>query len=213
MGGEQDIRKMGGLGKHMPITRATFLIGCLAISGIPGLSGFFSKDEILANVFVHSPVLYVLGIIAAMMTAFYMFRLYFSIFWGKHQAHDPHHSEGTFTMKLPLILLMLCTLGAGFLPFSSWIFQGDSHGVSHINWKFSVVPLSLSTLGILIAAYFFRNHSTRVADTQKLMGGIYTTSKNKFYIDEIYLWITQRLLFPLVGKPAAWFDKNIIDFV
>ena len=76
---------------------------------------------------------------------------------------------------------------------------------------FSLVPLSLSTLGILIAAYFFRKPSSRIADTQKWMGGIYTTSKNKFYIDEIYWWITQRVLFPLVGKPAAWFDKNIID--
>ena len=82
MGGEQDIRKMGGLGKKMRITQITFLIGCLAIAGIPGFSGFFSKDEILADAFAHSPVLWVLGVIAAMMTAFYMFRLYMLTFTG-----------------------------------------------------------------------------------------------------------------------------------
>src|SRR5690606_17340519 len=76
MGGDQDIRNMGGLGKKMPITKNTFLIGCLAIAGIPGFSGFFSKDEILANAFVQYPIVWILAVIAAMMTAFYMFRLY-----------------------------------------------------------------------------------------------------------------------------------------
>ena len=93
MGGEQDIRKMGGLGKHMRITQVTFLIGCLAISGIPGLSGFFSKDEILANVFAHDPILYVLGIAAAMMTAFYMFRLYFLTFNGSFRGTEDQASS------------------------------------------------------------------------------------------------------------------------
>jgi NADH-quinone oxidoreductase subunit L len=114
-------------------------------------------------------------------------------------------------MKLPLILLMLCTLVAGFLPFSNWIFQGDTAETTHINWQFSLLPLSLSSLGILLATYFFCKPSSRVADTLMWMGGIYRTSKNKFYIDEIYLWITKRVLFPMVGKPAAWFDKTIID--
>ena len=206
-----EMNKMGGLRKFMPVTHITFLIACLAIAGIFPFAGFFSKEEILLATYHANFPVFVMALCTSGLTAFYMFRLYFSIFWGKHQVYDPHHSEGTFTMKLPLMLLMLCTLVAGFLPFSSWIFQGDTHETSHVNWKFSLVPLSLSTLGILIAAYFFRKPSSRIADTQKLMGGIYTTSKNKFYIDEIYLWITQRVLFPLVGKPAAWFDKNIID--
>ena len=206
-----EMNKMGGLRKFMPVTHLTFLIACLAIAGIFPFAGFFSKEEILLATYHANFAVFVIALFTSGLTAFYMFRLYFSIFWGKHQSHDPHHSEGTLTMKLPLILLMLCTLIAGFLPFSNWIFQGDTPETSHINWKFSLLPLSLSALGILLAAYFFRKPNNRIADTQKWMGGIYTISKNKFYIDEIYLWITQRVLFPLVGKPAAWFDKNIID--
>ena len=113
MGGEQDIRKMGGLGKKMRITQITFLIGCLAISGIPGFAGFFSKDEILSKAFAHDPILYVLGIAAAMMTAFYMFRLYFLTFNGTFRGtHDQEHHlhESPAAMTLPLIVLAICWL-------------------------------------------------------------------------------------------------------
>jgi len=206
-----EMNKMGGLRKFMPVTHVTFLIACLAIAGIFPFAGFFSKEEILLATYHANFPVFVMALITSGLTAFYMFRLYFSIFWGKDQSHDPHHSEGTFTMKLPLILLMLCTLVAGFLPFSNWIFQGDTAETTHINWQFSLLPLSLSALGILLATYFFCIPSSRVADTLMWMGGIYRICKNKFYIDEIYLWITKRVLFPMVGKPAAWFDKTIID--
>src|SRR5690606_11835879 len=108
MGGEQDIRLMGGLGKKMKVTQITFLIGCLAIAGIPGLSGFFSKDEILASAFGQNKAIYWLGVIAAMMTAFYMFRLYTLTFTGKFRGTDEqerHLHESPAAMTIPLILL------------------------------------------------------------------------------------------------------------
>src|SRR5690606_17038586 len=118
MGGEQDIRKMGGLGKHMKVTQITFLIGCLAIAGIPGFSGFFSKDEILAATFAHNKAIYVLGLIGAMMTAFYMFRLYTLTFTGKFRGtHEQEHHlhESPAAMTLPLIILAILSVVGGFV--------------------------------------------------------------------------------------------------
>src|SRR5690606_17738572 len=92
MGGEQDIRKMGGLSKKMPVTFWTFVIGCIAIAGIPPLSGFFSKDAILLSAFAHSPVMYGIALFAALLTAFYMFRLLFITFTGKFRGtHEQEH--------------------------------------------------------------------------------------------------------------------------
>lgn len=117
-----EMSAMGGLRKYMPITHWTFLIACLAIAGIPPFSGFFSKDEILAACFQYSPVMgWVMTVIAA-MTAFYMFRLYYGIFWGKenkelHAHHTPH--ESPLAMTFPLMFLAVVTCGAGFIPFDT----------------------------------------------------------------------------------------------
>jgi NADH-quinone oxidoreductase subunit L len=206
-----EIDKMGGLRKYMPVTHISFLIACLAIAGIFPFAGFFSKEEILLATYHANRPVFVMALITSGLTAFYMFRLYFSIFWGKSQPTDPHHTEGTATMKIPLIVLMLCTIVVGFLPFSAWVFRGGSPLASHIDWKFSLIPLTLSGVGIVLAAYFYRKPSDRASEWALVFGGIYRAASNKFYIDEVYRWITQQVLFPLIGKPFAWFDKHIVD--
>ncbi len=118
MGGEQDIRNMGGLKKSLPITHITFLMGCLAIAGIPPFSGFFSKDEILTAAYGRNPVYYVIGVVGAMLTAFYMFRLYATTFLGKFrgtQDQEHHLHESPSAMTIPLIMLAILAVVGGFL--------------------------------------------------------------------------------------------------
>jgi NADH-quinone oxidoreductase subunit L len=109
---------MGGLRKLMPVTHITFLIACLAIAGVPPLAGFFSKEEILLAAYQHNKIIYGVALATSGLTAFYMFRLYFSIFWNKeHVPHGEHHSEGGGVMKIPLILLAVGAVFTGFIPF------------------------------------------------------------------------------------------------
>ena len=118
MGGEQDMRKMGGLWKHLPITGKVMAIGTLAISGFPLLSGFFSKDEILAHTYEHSPTLWFLGQVTSILTAFYMFRLLFLTFFGKFRGtHEQEHHlhESPKTMTIPLIVLAILSIAGGVL--------------------------------------------------------------------------------------------------
>ncbi len=117
-----ELKDMGGLRKLLPITHITFLIACLAIAGVPPFAGFFSKEEILLAAYNHNPAIYWVALITSGLTAFYMFRLYFSIFWNK--AHHPHgegHGEGGFAMMLPLILLAVGAAAAGFIPFGNFV--------------------------------------------------------------------------------------------
>ncbi len=127
MGGEQDIRKMGGLGKYMKTTNWTFLIGCFAIAGIPGFQGFFSKDEILVGAFAKSPVIYAIGLGTALLTAFYMFRLYATTFKGtfrgtQEQEHHLHESPAAIT--IPLIILAILSIVGGFVGIPEFIMHG-----------------------------------------------------------------------------------------
>jgi NADH-quinone oxidoreductase subunit L len=129
MGGEQDMRKMGGLSKKLPVTRITMLIGCIAIAGIPPFSGFFSKDEILSAAFGKSPVYYVIGVLTALMTAFYMFRLYATTFMGGFRGtpeQGGHLHESPAAMTIPLIVLAVLAVGAGFVGIPEAI-KPDAH--------------------------------------------------------------------------------------
>ena len=129
---EQDIRKMGGLKSKLPITHITFLIGCIAIAGVPPFSGFFSKDEILAAAFAKSPIYWALGVVGAAMTAFYMFRLYATTFLGQFRGtHDQEHHlhESPFAMTLPLILLAVASAIAGAIGVPE--LMGGHHWLSH----------------------------------------------------------------------------------
>ena len=211
-----EMKDMGGLRKLMPVTHLTFLIACLAIAGIPPFAGFFSKEEILQAAFNSNKAIFGIAIITAAITAFYMFRLYFNIFWNKpyhaHTGnHDSHHGEAPGTMLIPLILLGIMSVCAGFIPFGKLV-TSDGHALlTEFHPTFSIAPVLLASLGIFIAWSFYKkqnNAPQRMADGLK---GLYTAAYHKFYIDEIYLFITKKVIFNLVGRPAAWFDRNIVD--
>jgi len=208
-----DMKDMGGLRKLMPITHITFLVACLAIAGIPPFAGFFSKEEILLAAFNANKLIYGIAVFTSALTAFYMFRLYFSIFWNKEAAinHVHHHAEGTWSMKIPLIVLAICVIAVGFLPIAQLVTSDGAALETHIDLVFSALPVTLAIVGILVATLLYKKAST-LPDTIELgLGVFYTTAYRKFYIDEIYLFITKKIIFNLIGRPAAWMDKNIVD--
>jgi NADH-quinone oxidoreductase subunit L len=207
-----DMKDMGGLRKRMPITHACFLVACLAIAGIPPFAGFFSKEEILLAAYHSDKLVYAIGLFTAALTSFYMFRLYFSIFWQKENTHhDAHHGEGSLSMKLPLLLLAICTIGAGLVPFASWITVDGKPMETHTGMLFSIAPVGLSVLAILLAMRMYKKENELPNKIALTTGGLYRTAKHKFYIDEVYLFVTRKIIFPLIGQPAAWIDRNIVD--
>ena len=219
-----EMKDMGGLRKLMPITHAAFLIACLAIAGIPPFAGFFSKEEILTAAFHENKLIYGVALFTAALTSFYMFRLYFNIFWSKdvatkshhNDAHGQHndahdHGEGTWTMKLPLIILATCAIGVGFIPFSQFITSDGAPLETHIDMVFSIAPVTLSILAILLSASFYKSHNAKSDKVVAFFGGFYRAAYKKFYVDELYLFITKKIVFPLIGQPIAWADRNIVD--
>jgi len=206
-----EMKDMGGLRKFAPITHITFLIACLAIAGVPPFAGFFSKEEILMAAWQSNATIYYIGLITSGITAFYMFRLYFSIFWNKQKKIQDHHSEGPLSMKLPLVILAIGTLVIGFVPFSNFT-SADGKGFhSELHLTFSIAPVTLALLGIFIAYNLYFKQSDRPEKISSALGSLYQTAYKKFYIDELYLFITKKVIFNLVGKPAAWIDRNIVD--
>jgi NADH-quinone oxidoreductase subunit L len=206
-----EMKDMGGLRKYMPLTHIAFLIACLAIAGVPPFAGFFSKEEILLAAFHANKFIYGVALFTAALTAFYMFRLYFSIFWSKPATGHHAHSEGTLSMKIPLIILAICATGAGLLPFSTFITAGGEPLETHINILFSLAPVGLTILAILFAANLYQTENNKPARMAAALGGFYRTAAKKFYIDECYLFVTKKIIFPLIGQPAAWIDRNIVD--
>lgn len=206
-----DMKDMGGLRKYMPITHISFLIACLAIAGVPPFAGFFSKEEILLAAYNASMPVYIIALLTSGLTAFYMFRLYFSIFWNKGTEVHNHHGEGTFSMKLPLILLAICTLAAGFIPFGEFVSADGKALESNFHLSFSIAPVALGLAGILIAMLMYKKQNNKPQQVATALGGLYKAAYKKFYIDEIYLFITKKIVFNFIGRPAAWIDRNIVD--
>lgn len=210
-----EMSAMGGLRKYMPITHWTFLIACLAIAGIPPFSGFFSKDEILAACFQYSPAMgWVMTVIAA-MTAFYMFRLYYGIFWGKgnkelHAHHTPH--ESPLAMTFPLMFLAVVTCGAGFIPFGHFISSnGESYSI-HLDLSVAVTSVVIAIISIGIATWMYKNAKQPVANAlAKRFNGLWTAAYHRFYIDDIYQFITHKIIFRCISTPIAWFDRHVVD--
>ena len=209
-----DYTSMGGLRKYMPITHITFLIGCLAIAGIPPFAGFFSKDEILVAAFENSMLWGLWMTAVAGLTAFYMFRLYYRIFWWntpdyeKH-GHVPH--DAPWTMTLPLIILATVSIVAGFIPFGEFVTWNREVYHIHLNWTVATTSVVVAVVAILIATVMYRKEnaiSDKIANSVK---GLWTAAYNRFYFDELYLFITHKIIFNLVSRPIAWFDRHIID--
>jgi len=205
------MNEMGGLRKYLPITHITFLIACLAIAGIPPFAGFYSKDEILVAAFHHNKILFTIEYLVAGLTAFYMFRLYYSVFWRKevHYHHTPH--EAPATMTIPLIFLALGSALTGFIPFSELVTSDGLPFEIHTEWNVAIPSILIAVLGITIATILYRKENTIAKKIIKSLGGFYTAAYHKFYIDEIYLFITKKIIFNLISHPIAWFDRHIVD--
>jgi NADH-quinone oxidoreductase subunit L len=230
MGGEQDMRNMGGLKKHLRITHITFLAGCLAIAGMPPFSGFFSKDEILAVAYANNPVLWILGVLGAMMTAFYMFRLYGMTFLGKFrgsndQEHHLHESPAAIT--IPLVILAILSVVGGWIGIPEIFLHGGHRLEAFLTPVFAQsnairerLPLNHSTeyilMGIsvavsLVALLFAISKYKNYRRPEHASTGIGKLLENKWYVDEIYENIIVRPLRSLSLFFNDIIEKRIID--
>ncbi len=218
-----EMSAMGGLRKYMPITHITFLIACLAIAGIPPFSGFFSKDEILTACFLFSPTMGWIMTVIAGMTAFYMFRLYYGIFWAGSEpgqksasdggdSHVPHLHESPLAMTLPLMLLAVVTIVAGFIPFGHFISSnGEAYNI-HLDWSVAGTSIAVAVVSIAIATYIYAGSRQPVADTlAHRFKGLWTAAYHRFYLDEVYQFITHRIIFGCICHPIAWWDRHVVD--
>lgn len=201
---------MGNLRKKIPVTHITFLIATLAISGIPPLAGFFSKDEILTAAYQYGIGYFIVEWIVAGLTAFYMFRLYLRVFWYNQKEYDSVH-ESPLSMLIPMIILSVGSIFAGFIPFSHFVTSDGKPFETHLHLNIAIMSVAVALGGILIAFYFFYRESSRAANFQKNLGAFYKWASNKFYLDEIYLFITKKVIFNLISRPIAWFDRHVVD--
>lgn len=206
-----EISGMGGLRKHLPVTHITFLVACLAISGIPPFSGFFSKDEILVAVKEKDSLLFYFESIVSGLSAFYMFRLYFGIFWGKDRVYEHAPHEAGMSMKIPLIILAILAAITGFIPFSEFVTSDGIPFTSHIHWDIAIPATIVGLIGIVVAFIFYKKESDLSDKAVASLGGVYRTVHRKFYIDEVYIFITKKIIFNMVSTPIAWFDRNVVD--
>ncbi|MBR5436859.1 MAG: NADH-quinone oxidoreductase subunit L [Muribaculaceae bacterium] len=208
-----DYTEMGGLRKYMPITHITFLIGCLSIAGIPPFSGFFSKDEMLTAMMHNHPFWGYWMTMVAGLTAFYMFRLYYRIFWwddNKHYAeHRPH--EAPATMTIPLIFLALVSVVAGFIPFGEYVTWNREPYEIHLDWAVAGTSIATAVVAIVIATIFYRKRNDIPDRLTKRFQWLWTAAHRRFYFDELYMFVTHSIIFRRICQPIAWFDRHIID--
>ncbi len=205
------LKDMGGLRKYMPITNITFLIAALAIAGVPPFAGFFSKDEILVAAFEHNKLIYFIGIFVAGLTAFYMFRIYFGIFWGKNTKYEHTPHESPVSMTFPLMVLALLSIVGGFIPFSEFVSADKAGFEAHLNYPLAAVAVGVGLIGIALAWVFYKKENDLADKMINFFGPLYQWTSDKFYFDEIYLFITKKILFNRVAAPIAKFDKKYVD--
>lgn len=221
-----EMSAMGGLRKYLPLTHITFLISCLAISGIPFFSGFSSKDEIITACMAYNPLVgYIMTGIAA-MTAFYMFRLYYGIFWGTEnkELHAAHHPHETKIMTWPLVILSVITVGvgvyttlAGFGLFDGYSFgslisaDGRDYRI-HFDTGVALTSTIVAIVAIALATWIFKGERQPIADKlYATFPRLHRWAYKRFYMDEVYQFVTHRIIFGCVSKPIAWFDRHIVD--
>ncbi len=202
---------MGGLRKYLPITHWTFFIALLAIAGIFPLSGFWSKDEILVACLHHNKLLFFNAVFVAGLTAFYMSRLYFSVFWGKdrHYHHTPH--ESPLTMTIPLMFLAVAAAVSGFIPFSELVTSDYKAFEAHLDYGVAIPSVVVAIIGISVAFVFYKKETNIPDKIAASLKGFYTAAFHKFYFDELYLFVTRKIMFNIISKSVAWFDRQIID--
>jgi NADH-quinone oxidoreductase subunit L len=226
---EQDIRKMGGLAKKLPHTHWTFLVGCIAIAGIPPFSGFFSKDEILVNAYAHNPILYWIGLGGALMTAFYMFRLYAMTFRGSFRGtreQEHHLHESPWQMTMPLIVLAVLAMLAGFVGIPE-LFAKDAHRLEHylapvfaastqlkeahhLTHSAEYMLLGVSLTLITIAIFYALNRFSKKPETEDA-SSFGKVLADKWYVDELYHNIITKPLNGLAVFFNRFIEKSGID--
>ncbi len=233
MGGEQNILKMGGLKKHIKTTHITFLIGTLAIIGVPLFSGFFSKDEILEKLYAYNPIIWGLALFSAAITIVYMVRVYTLTFWGDFRGNDAqksHLHESPATMTIPLIVLAILSLVGGVLNLPSIL--GETNGQKMAQWLQKIISLNkivshtshlthsmewalmgiatLIVIGLgLFAFQRFKNQS--IPSVYKTEKGLALWGHNKFYIDEFYNWLVVKPIESLSNLLFYYFEHYIIQ--
>jgi NADH-quinone oxidoreductase subunit L len=216
MSDEQNIWHMGGLYKKMPVTTWTFIIGALALSGIPPLSGFWSKDEILLGAYAGGHMgLYILGSLVAFMTAFYMFRLIFVAFFGSNNGGE-HAHESPKVMTWPLIILAIISVFSGFVGsplmhnvFGEYIKAAGSaeHAASP---TIMIISSIIAVAGIFLAWLIYQRKAVDYEALKVKYNGIWTLLYNKYYIDEFYTWLIAYFVDGL-AKVLFWFDLHIVN--
>ncbi len=213
-----DMEKMGGLRKHLPVTHITFLTACLAISGIPPFSGFFSKEEILWAAFQSNSIIFAAALVSSGLTAFYISRLYFSVFWNKEiTLSDRNVHTGIFRgeagipMILPLLILAFLSVITGFIPFGNFISANGTAIKVEFHPLFSIAPIVFALIGISVAMWLYKKHKGWTEYGSLLTNRWYKAGYNGFYVDKAYRFITKKMIFNLIGKSSAWFDLYIID--
>lgn len=216
-----EMQNMGGLRKYMPITHWTFLIACLAIAGIPPFSGFFSKDEILTAAYNFGSGMGIWMTVTAGLTAFYMFRLYYNIFWGKtyevNHKDEHHHAphESSLIMTIPLMILAGITVLVGiwsiFGSFGSFVTPDKTEYLIHLDWKVAGTSIVIALIAIGIATALYMKPSEIPTKTAKRLPGLYKAMYHRFYIDEVYLFITKKIIFKGISRSLAWFDRHVVD--
>jgi NADH-quinone oxidoreductase subunit L len=205
------LKDMGGLRKYMPITNVTFLVASLAIAGVPPFAGFWSKDEILVAAFEHNRLIYYIGVFVAGLTAFYMFRIYFGIFWGKDKVYDHTPKESPLSMTFPLMVLALLSITVGFIPFSEFVSADKTGFEGHLNYSLATVATVVGLIGIALAWAFYKKENSLSDRYAKAFGPFYKWASDKFYFDEIYMFVTKNILFKWVSAPFAKFDRKYVD--
>ena len=205
--------EMGGLRKYMPITHWTFLIGCLAIAGIWPFAGFFSKDEMLAAMFANNWIWGAWMTMVAGLTAFYMFRMYFMVFWWEENPHYKEHKphDAPWQMSLPLIVLATVSCVAGFIPFGELVTWNGAPYHIHIDPVVATTSLVVAVCAIGLAAWLYMKKNSKPAAMKNAMPTLWKAANRRFYWDEIYMFITHKIIFNIICKSIAWFDRHIID--
>ena len=223
-----EMSAMGGLRKYMPVTHATFLISCLAIAGIPFFSGFSSKDEIISACFAYSPFVGWWMTAVAAMTAFYMFRLYYGIFWGTenkelHAAHTPH--EAPWTMTFPLVFLSVVTVGVGvwttlagfgvvnpLQSFGAFVTAARTEYGIHFDTRIALTSTVIAIISICLATYIYKGERQPIADKlYRTFPRLHKWAYHRFYMDEVYQFVTHKIIFRCVSRPVQWIDEHIIN--
>ena len=213
LSGEQDLRHMGGLRKAMPITFVTLGIASLAISGVPGFSGFYSKDAILAAAYSSQwPWMFWTGAVTAGLTAFYVFRAYFLTFFGKYRGHH-HPHESPLVMTFPLMVLAVLSLFGGLLSVPQWLSPmfpiAAEHGETLLPM---IISVTFGIAGILLALLMYVISPSLSDSIKSAAGPIYTLLVNKYYVDELYAATIVKPL-NLISRTVLWrgVDEGLID--